>query len=133
MSELIPETVVECGGCGDDLNLLRTHLAVQIKAERHALVAPPPRDPFAEDDKDNPPIALGTQSGRGRIVHFHNFNCISKYGTDRKDNPIKIEPHKETDIYEPKDNRSPEELVKAGELPEAMLLLHKALAEEVEA
>lgn len=122
----LPETVVRCGGCGKELNLLRPHLTVQIKAERQTLVASSV-DPFSEGDQ--PSVVLGTQSGRGRIVKFHDFGCIMLYAEERDGQIVKLEPHKEASIYEPEDNRSPEELVDAGELPEEMLAVYAAREE----
>lgn len=124
MSNVIPVTVVECGGCDEELNLLAPHLSVQIKAERSVLVADASADPFG--DPSVPTVNLGTQSGRGRLVNFHNFACVRDYGDERASKEVKLEPHTEDEVYVPEDNRTPEELVAAGDLPEAMLAVYDA-------
>lgn len=118
----IPNTVVDCGGCGESLNLISPYLKVQVRAERQALVANAGvvnGDPFGGDEN----VMLGTKSGRGVIRKFHDFDCLAKWVAERKGKTPKLEAHVEDEIYEPEDNRSPEELVKAGELDKAYLSL----------
>lgn len=130
----LPETVVECGGCDEELNVLVPHLYVMVKAQRMVLLANT-GDPFnVPENDDGPVVNLGTQSGRGRIVRFHNFACISKYANhpDRKGAAARIEPHEEDEIYVPADNRSPEELVEAGEMSPNVLAALNAAQEDGE-
>lgn len=129
----IPETTVACGGCGEDVNLLAPHLSVQIKAERRVLVSQEAPATEGQDGLNVPEanIYLGTKSGRGRIVQFHDFDCLADYAGERSGQTAKIEYHaEEGDPFVPDDNRTPEELVEAGELPEAALAFHKAMANE---
>jgi hypothetical protein len=77
-------------------------------------------------------ICLGDKSGRGRIIRFHDFKCMNKYTTARKDHKAVIQVHAEEEIYVPEDNRTPEELVKDGDLPKEMLAVHNAAAELAE-
>ena len=128
MSSVLPETVTECGGCDEELNLLSPHLSVQIKAERNVLVADA-GSPF-DATQDTPAVSLGTQSGRGRLVNFHNFDCVRAYGEARKDKAVSLEPHVEDEVYVPADNREPEELVKDGEMQAEMLAVFAAREEE---
>jgi hypothetical protein len=125
----IPNTVEECGGCEEDLNLLNPHLVMQIKATRKVLVVEEEvsADPNVVGDGL---IYLGDKSGRGRIVRFHDFGCIRKYANERKDNDTVIETYHQDEVYVPFDNRDPEELVKDGELPEEMLAVFAASAKE---
>lgn len=123
----IPNPTVACDGCGDDLNTLNPHLKVAVKAQREVLVANelPSDDPnevgYAE-------IYLGTKAGRGVIKRFHDFDCALEWFGKRKGKKAKLEYHHEDEVYVPEDNRSPEELVKAGLLPKEILALHKAQA-----
>ena len=123
-----PNPVVKCAGCGDDLSLLVPHLKISVKAEVNTLAV---RQLPAEDGEiGGEEYSLGSKSGRGRIFQVHNFDCLEQYATDRAGQEPKLEAHSEDEIYVPEDNRSPEELVEAGELPGAALELQKALAGE---
>jgi hypothetical protein len=130
MSELLPEIpnpVVECAGCGDELSLLTPHLKLQIKAELQVLTIQPLPGEEGEITGNN--YVLGSKSGRGRIFHVHDFECLTQYASERSDLKPKLELHAEDEIYVPEDNRSPEELVEAGELPSEILDLQAALSE----
>jgi hypothetical protein len=127
----IPNPVVECAGCGKELSRLQPHLKVQIKAEVAVLLATP-IPPSEEGEITGNAISLGTKSGRGRIMYLHDFDCLSEYAQEREGQKAKLEPHVEDEIYEPEDNRSPEELVEAGELPPEILAYQTALAEASE-
>jgi hypothetical protein len=126
MGNGLPETLVTCGGCDKELNVLKPHLCVQIKAQRSVLLIDHMVGDDAAEDDEAPGVSLGTRSGRGRIALFHDFSCIEKYGKKRKELSAKIEHHHEEEVYVPDDNRSTEELVEAGELPEAMLAVFAA-------
>ena len=128
MTELeIPNPVVSCDGCEKDLNTLNPYLKVTVKAQREVLISNevPSDDP---NEVGTGEIYLGTKSGRGVLKKFHDFDCAVKWFSARKGLKAKLEYHHEDEIYVPEDNRSPEELVEAGELPKEMLTLHKALA-----
>ena len=101
---------------------------MQIKAERQVLVThEQATNEFEErDEGEYPDVSLGTKAGRGRMVKFHDFKCIRKYGSKREANTVKLMPHEEDEIYVPADNRSPEELVKAGEMDKSMLAVFAA-------
>jgi hypothetical protein len=119
----LPETVIECDGCEEDLNILAPYLFVTVKAQREALIM----DESASADPNEVPTAevlLGTKSGRGVMLRFHRFDCLAAWVAERKGLEAKIEYHSEDEIYEPADNRSPEELVKDGDM-------HPALAEAI--
>ena len=123
----IPNPVVACDGCEKDLNTLNPYLQVGVKAQRQVLVS----NELPSDDLNevgSAEIYLGTKSGRGVLKKFHDFDCALKWFGDRKGLKAKLEVHHEDEVYVPEDNRSPEELVKDGELPKEMLALHKALA-----
>jgi len=124
-----PNPVVECAGCGDELSLLQPHLKILVKAEQQVLVS---QSVPSEDDSQfsRQVYSLGTQSGRGRIFQVHNFDCLAEYAKARAGQEAKLEVHAEEEIYVPEDNRSPEELVEAGELPGAALEYQQALAGE---
>lgn len=126
----IPETTVECDGCGDELNLLAPHLAVQVKARRLRLVTEGVQMTGDLNEIPDPEMYLGTISGRGRQILVHGAPCLAKYAESRPWTDAKLEVHKEDEIYVPEDNRSPEELVEAGELPRAMLTVYKQLAKD---
>jgi hypothetical protein len=120
----IPETIVACDGCGDELNVLAPYLKVMLKPERAVLVS----EELPSDDPENQPgdlrLNLGTRSGRGVMLRLHDFQCLIKWADERKGLSPKIEFHREDEIYVPADNRSPEELVKAGDLPKEMLAVY---------
>jgi len=128
MSEVeIPNPVVTCDGCEKDLNTLNPYLKVTVKAQREVLIS----NEVSSDDPNEVGFAeiyLGTKSGRGVLKKFHNFDCARKWFDARKGLEAKLEFHHEDEIYVPEDNRTPEELVEAGELPKEILSLHKALA-----
>ena len=125
----IPNPIVTCAGCENDLNTLNPHLTVAVKPVRKVLVANelPSDDPNEVGDGE---IFLGKKSGRGVQLAFCNFECGRKWFSARKELKAKLEFHAEDEIYEPADNRSPEELVEAGELPKEILALHEAMAAE---
>jgi hypothetical protein len=108
----IPNTTVECDGCGEELNLLAPHLAVQVKPKRKVLLLNelPDDDPNAVPEEE---ILVGEKSGRGVLLTLHDFDCLSKWTAKRKGKPAKLEFHVETEVYVPADNRSPEELAEA--------------------
>jgi hypothetical protein len=126
----IPATVVKCAGCDEDLNVLNPYLQVQVKAQREILVAedvPASGDPNVVPE---PNLYLGVKSGRGVILRLHDFDCLGRWQKARKGLPAKLEFHKEEgDPYVPEDNRTPEELVAAGELPKEFLAYHEAASE----
>jgi hypothetical protein len=120
----IPNPVVTCAGCGDELSLLVPHLKLTIKAEMQVLVVNDSAEEFS-----TPSYSLGTKSGRGRLFHVHNFDCLGQYAQERAGQEPKLEIYTEDEIYVPEDNRSPEELVAAGELPAEILHYQAARAE----
>jgi len=124
----IPNPIVECAGCSEDLSLLVPHLKVMVKAEQQVLLTSD-APTTGEGEIAAQQITLGTRSGRGRIMQFHDFDCLGQYAEDRAGAKAKLEAHAEDEIYEPEDNRSPEELVEAGELPGAYLDYQSALEE----
>jgi hypothetical protein len=137
----LPNTIVQCDGCEKPLNVLKPFLSVVVKAQRQVLVttvAQAEGDNFEEvenPEAEAPDVYLGTRSGRGRILSLHDFSCLNRYARDdkRKDAPAKIMQHHEPgEIYVPADNRSPEELVEAGDLPEAMLAVYAEQADAIE-
>lgn len=127
----LPLTVIECDGCGEDLNVMAEHLSVQVKAIQQVLVteAVPPPGELAIPEQS---VYLGTRSGRGVIRRFHDFKCLHAWVDKRKTLKAKMEPHVEDEIYEPEDNRSPEQLVKDGVLPKEALALSAALNKEAD-
>lgn len=131
MAEL-PDTVLEgCDApdCEDDFNLLSPFLFVTVKAKRNVLLIQteePGEDPNEVPEDE---VLLGTKSGRGVMLRFHNFDCFRAWVTKREGLSAKLEYHREDDIYVPEDNRSPEELVEDGEMHPA---LATALAEIAE-
>lgn len=113
MGHEIPNTVVECDGCGEDLNLLAPYLDVMVKPKREVLVSeeePDPDDPDAEFQLPN--LYLGTKSGRGVIKKFHDFKCAGSWFKDRASLKPKLEPHREDEIYVPEDNPDDKELAR---------------------
>ena len=130
MSELpdVPNPIVEDAGTGEEISLLQPHLKVTIKAEMAVLLSTPVA-PGEEGEITGNEITLGTKSGRGRIAYFKDFDSLAQYAQDRAGQEAKLEVHAEDEIYEPEDNRSPEELVEAGELPSEILAYQTALAE----
>jgi hypothetical protein len=127
----LPNTVVDCDGCEKELNLLHPHLVMPLKAVRKVLVV---EEETTEDPNEigEAVIYLGDKSGRGVILRMHGFDCMAEYAKARKGKMAKLEVHVEDEIYEPEDNRSPEELVKDGDLPKAMLAVHTAAAKDAE-
>lgn len=123
----IPNPIVTCAGCGEELSLLQPHLKLLIKAEMQVLVST--ERPGEEGEFTTFDYSLGTKSGRGRIFQVHDFGCLAQYAQERAELSVKLEVHAEDEIYEPEDNRSPEELVEAGELPSEILHYQDALAE----
>lgn len=116
----VPETVIECDGCGNSLNLLAPYLSVGLKPQHNVLLM---SDEPNEDDPDGVPvqkISLGARKGRGFLGRFHDFSCLHKWVGKRKELKPKLEYHKEDEIYEPEDNRSPAELVESGEMRAAV-------------
>jgi hypothetical protein len=112
------------------LNILSPYLFVTVKAQREALVmsesesADPNEVPTAE-------VLLGTKSGRGVMLRLHAFDCLAAWVAERKGLEAKIEYHSEEEIYEPADNRSPEELVEDGDAtPELLALLNAGEGDE---
>jgi hypothetical protein len=106
----IPVTVIECDGCGKDLNLLMPYLAVQVRAKREVLISEeiPSADP--NEVADNV-VYLGTKSGRGVLRSFHNFDCLGLWVGEREGLPAKLEFHaEEGENYVPEDNPTEEEL-----------------------
>jgi hypothetical protein len=121
----IPQTIVECDSpeCEEELNVLSTHLTVVVKPKREVLIV----EDIPTDDPEEVPesrVYLGTCSGRAPakgILRFHNFKCAMQWFQAREDLKPRLQLHKEDDIYVPEDNRTPEELVEAGEMSEATL------------
>lgn len=124
----IPNPVETCAGCGDELSRLQPHLKMTLKAEMAVLLATPIA-PSEEGEITGNAVSLGSKSGRGRIAYLHNFDCLIAYAQEREGKEPKLEAHAEDEIYEPEDNRSPEELVEAGELPDEILQFQAALDE----
>jgi hypothetical protein len=114
----IPNTIAECDGCGKELNLLSPYLSMSLKAQRQVLVVEEVESENP-DEIAEPNIYLGSKKGRGVIRIFHDFDCAIKWMNKRKGLKAKLEVHKEDEIYVPEDNRSPEELVEAGEMTRA--------------
>jgi len=118
----LPETVVGCDSpdCDEGLNVLGNFLAVTVKPKRQVLV----QQVEESDDPNVVPedtILLGTKSGRGVALRFHDFDCFGKWVAARKGMSPVLEFHHEDEIYEPEDNRSPEELVEDGDAPKELL------------
>jgi hypothetical protein len=127
----IPQTTFACDGCDKELNILSPYLRVQVKPQVEVIQA---SDKPASGDMLVPvsEISLGTRSGRGKLLRFHNFRCAGKWFDKRRLLEPKLEPHHEDgEPYVPEDNRSIKELVKAGELPESAVAFHKSLADFV--
>lgn len=122
----VPNPVVECAGCGENLSQLAPHLKVAVKAEVKVLLTQPIETDDPEEITGNQ-IILGSKSGRGRIFFVHDFDCLAQYAQEREGQTAKVQHHTEDEIYVPEDNRSPEELVEAGELPGAYLDYQSAL------
>lgn len=114
MSE-IPNTVVECDGCGEEMNLLAPYLSVTLKPQHNVLLMEdvPTKNP---DEIPGQSFTLGSRKGRGVMWVFHDFNCALEKLSDYKDKVPVLEVHKEDEIYVPEDNRSPEELLESGEM-----------------
>jgi hypothetical protein len=123
----VPNPIVECAGCGEELSELRPYLKIMVKAEMKVMLSQP-TDTTEEGEIPGTEIYLGTKSGRGRIFSVHNFDCLVKYAEARAGKEPKLLVHTEEEIYVPEDNRSPEELVDAGELPPEFLSLQTAMA-----
>jgi hypothetical protein len=131
MSEQLPDVpnpIVMDAGTGEEISLLQPHLKVQIKAEMAVLLSTPV-EPSEEGEITGNEITLGSKSGRGRIMYFKNFDSLVDYANERAGKEPKLEVHSEEEIYEPADNRSPEELVEAGELPSEILQFQAAMDE----
>lgn len=114
MSE-IPNPVTECDGCGKEMNLLAPFLSVSVKPQHQVLLA----EDIPPETKDGIPtqsFTLGSRKGRGVIWKFHSFDCALEKLKSYAGKLPKLEVHREDEIYVPEDNRSPEELVKAGEM-----------------
>lgn len=133
MAVELPTTLVDCDGCGKELNVLNPYLYVMLKAQREVLISNPQGSPSESDLNAvaEPELYLGTRSGRGRMMRFHDFDCIDKYVNGKKGKRAKLEFHKEDgDPFVPDDNRSPEELVESGDLPKEFLAFHKAASKD---
>jgi hypothetical protein len=131
----IPETVEICDGCGDEINLLNPYLKSKVNAERQVLISEDtPSTGENLNDVPDPKLYMGAKVGRGVVLLFHDFNCFDKWVNARKGLKAKLEFHaEEGEPYVPEDNRTPEELVKAGELPKEILALQKAAEDFVPA
>lgn len=108
----IPQYTEECAGCQEGLNLLVPYLHVQLKPKQNALLL---TESQGEGGLLEQSVTLGTRSGRGVMLKFHDFDCVGKWVAKRKGRKPLLEPHVEDEIYVPEDNRSPEELVKDKE------------------
>jgi hypothetical protein len=109
MPNEIPATTMPCDGCGEELNLLSSHLSMILKAQRSVLVT----DTVESDDLDEVPESiyyLGTKAGRGVIKKFHDFACLDLWVEPRKELKAKLEVHREEEIYVPEDNPTEEEI-----------------------
>lgn len=86
----IPDTSVDCDGCGKELNLLGVHLVVAVKPQRKVLVV---EDVAADDNSEaaEQNIYLGNRKGRGVQIRFHDFKCAGKWFSERKDYEPKIQ------------------------------------------
>lgn len=116
----LPETVVDCDGCGKEMNLLSPHLNMQLKPKQGALLL----SETAAEEGEIPlqVVSLGTRSGRGVLKRFHNFDCMGEWVSEREGLEPKLEYNVgDGEAYVPEDNRSPEELVEAGEMSDEML------------
>lgn len=119
----IPQTVVPCAGCEKDLNLLNPHLTMKLAAKRDVLIAEDKSTDLNSEDETK--VYLGSKVGRGVVKPFHDFDCLGKWVGQRKGLKAKIELHHEDEIYEPADNRTPEELYEDGEISEAVFALSR--------
>lgn len=115
----LPETVVKCYGCGKDLNILNPYLQVAIKAQREVLVTENTNEDL--NAESGTVVYLGVKSGRGALKRFHDFACLEQYASKKNGAKAKIELHHEDEVYVPEDNRSPEQLVKDGEMTNKQL------------
>ena len=129
----IPETVEGCDSpdCEEELNLLANYLTVTVKPKRSVLVqrVEPSADPNVVPEDE---VFLGTKSGRGVMLKFHNFDCFADWVAVRKGLEPVLEFHAEDEIYEPEDNRSPEQLVADGEMHPALATALSEMSESEE-
>lgn len=107
----MPTTVVECSGCEKELNVLMPYLGVQVKAKREVIIAEEVASADPNEVPDNT-IYMGTKSGRGVVLQFHDFDCLGKWVAARKGKKAKLEFHKEDEIYVPEDNPTEAEFAK---------------------
>lgn len=125
------EAKYTCDGCDKEMQLLQPHVSMMLKIERS--IPQINQTSSVSDDGEqlsNVEISFATQSGRGVMRKFHDFKCLEEWVQERTDYEPKIQIHYEDgDPYVPEDNRSPEELVEAGELPPEVLDFNKATAD----
>jgi hypothetical protein len=93
----MPQTVIECAGCGKDLNLLMPYLHVMLRAKREVLISDevPSEDPNEVPENE---VYLGSKSGRGVVREFHNFDCLGMWVQEREGKEAKLEYHAEDEI-----------------------------------
>lgn len=125
----LPEVEAACDapGCKDKIDLLSPHLTVQVRPVQQVLLSetiPASGDRLMPEIK----VSSGKQMGRAALKLFHDFDCAMAWFSKREGKSAVLEPHhEEGDMYVPEDNRSPEDLVKDGELPPEVLALHAAM------
>ena len=87
------ETSAKCDGCKDEINLLKTHLVVTSKPQKNSFVMATVEhrtdDDSVEEDVEQP-VTLGTRSGVGLQLRFHNNECAAKYFDGKKSRAIKL-------------------------------------------
>ncbi len=87
------ETSSDCAGCKDDLDLLKTHLTITEKAQKVTFVLPAragrSEDDSVEEDDENA-VVLGTRSGIGTALLFHDHSCVAAYYDGKKSTKLKL-------------------------------------------
>lgn len=111
MGTEMPVTVVECAGCGKDLNVLTTYLAVKVSPRRDVIVSEEVASADPNEVADNT-VYLGTKAGRAVLRNFHDFACLATWVDSRKKLKAKLEFHKEKEVYVPEDNPDDEEIAR---------------------
>ena len=95
MSEVVTDAApsLKCAGCRKKIDPLTTHLTVTVKARKFAFFTPAPDpenapDPeqaqeFEADDAQRP--QLGTRTGVGEELVFHNTKCMADHFDEKEE------------------------------------------------
>lgn len=103
----IESTSVRCPGCSKNIDLLSTHLTMQLKAERAVVINQPlseytaivsgeertPEDILAAgevDEEEESVSYLGWRSGEGTMVKFHDYGCLFDWADKHQEDKLKI-------------------------------------------